>query len=66
MDVWNYLAREEIELPSLYFAHEREVIWRNGSWIPNSEFLKLDEKERNRYQKNSLQNTWRYHYHRWN
>jgi sulfate adenylyltransferase subunit 2 len=46
MDVWNYLQREKIELPSLYFAHEREVVWRNGSWIPNSEFLKLDEKDK--------------------
>lgn len=41
MDVWNYINREQIEIPSLYFAHDREVIWRNGSWIPNSEFLKL-------------------------
>lgn len=41
MDVWNYINREQISIPSLYFAHEREVVWRNGSWIPNSEFLKL-------------------------
>jgi sulfate adenylyltransferase subunit 2 len=45
MDVWNYLLRKEIEIPSLYIAHEREVVWRNGSWIPNSEFLQLGEKE---------------------
>ena len=45
MDVWNYILREEIEIPSLYFAHEREVIWRNNSWIPKSEFLVLDERE---------------------
>jgi len=45
MDVWNYILRENIKIPSLYFAHEREVIWRNGSWIPNSEFLILDEKD---------------------
>ncbi|WP_456379507.1 sulfate adenylyltransferase subunit CysD [Lutibacter sp.] len=41
MDVWNYIKRENIEIPSLYYAHDREVIWKNGSWIPNSEFLKL-------------------------
>jgi sulfate adenylyltransferase subunit 2 len=46
MDVWNYIRREEIEIPSLYLAHEREVVWRNESWIPNSEFLKLEEKEK--------------------
>jgi sulfate adenylyltransferase subunit 2 len=46
MDVWNYIKREEIEIPSLYLAHEREVVWRSNSWIPNSEFLVLDEKEK--------------------
>ena len=45
MDVWNYLTREQIEIPSLYFAHEREVVRRNNSWIPNSEFLKLEPEE---------------------
>lgn len=46
MDVWNYIRREGIEIPSLYLAHDREVIWRNDSWIPNSEFLRLEEKEK--------------------
>ncbi len=45
MDVWNYILREQIQIPSLYYAHEREVIWRNNSWIPKSEFLILDERE---------------------
>lgn len=45
MDVWNYIKRENIEIPSLYFAHEREVVWRNNSWIPVSEFLRLEERE---------------------
>lgn len=43
MDVWNYIKRENISIPSLYFAHEREVVWRNDSWIPQSEYLKLEE-----------------------
>ena len=42
MDVWNYIHRENIAIPSLYYAHDREVVWRNGSWIPNSEFLRMD------------------------
>src|SRR5690606_2236254 len=46
MDVWNYIKRENIAIPSLYFAHEREVVWRNNSWIPNSEFLVLDETDK--------------------
>jgi sulfate adenylyltransferase subunit 2 len=45
MDVWNYIKREKIEIPSLYYAHEREVIWRNNSWIPYSEYLILRENE---------------------
>ncbi len=45
MDVWNYIQRENIAIPSLYFAHEREVVWRQNSWIPNSEFLILEEHE---------------------
>ncbi|MCR9182564.1 MAG: sulfate adenylyltransferase subunit CysD [Flavobacteriaceae bacterium] len=45
MDVWNYILRESIQIPSLYFAHEREVVWRNDSWIPNSDFLKLEPEE---------------------
>lgn len=45
MDVWNYLMQEKIELPSLYFAHERKVVWRDNTWIPDSELLKLEEGE---------------------
>jgi sulfate adenylyltransferase subunit 2 len=45
MDVWNYLTKEKIEIPSLYLAHQRDVVKRNGSWIPNSEFLKLEPNE---------------------
>jgi sulfate adenylyltransferase subunit 2 len=45
MDVWNYILREQIDIPSLYFAHERDVVWRNNSWIPDSEYLIKDEKE---------------------
>lgn len=46
MDVWNYIKRENISIPSLYFAHEREVVRRSNSWIPVSEFLKLEEGEK--------------------
>jgi sulfate adenylyltransferase subunit 2 len=46
MDVWNYIKRENISIPSLYFAHEREVIFRNNSWIPVSEYLKLEDGEK--------------------
>ena len=45
MDVWNYILRENIDIPSLYLAHEREVIWRQDSWIPMSEHLVLEASE---------------------
>ena len=45
MDVWNYILRENIDIPSLYLAHEREVIWRQDSWIPMSEHLVLESSE---------------------
>lgn len=45
MDVWNYIKRENIQIPSLYFAHQRDVVWRSDSWIPVSEHLKLEENE---------------------
>ncbi len=41
MDVWQYILMENIEIPSLYLAHEREVIWRNQSWLPVSEHIQL-------------------------
>jgi sulfate adenylyltransferase subunit 2 len=33
LDVWQYIAREQIELPQIYYAHEREVFQRNGMWL---------------------------------
>jgi len=45
MDVWNYIKRENLAIPSLYFAHDRDVVWRNNSWIPVSEHLILEEGE---------------------
>jgi sulfate adenylyltransferase subunit 2 len=45
MDVWQYAKIENIELPSLYFSHNREVIDRNGSLLAVSEFVSPREKE---------------------
>jgi sulfate adenylyltransferase subunit 2 len=33
LDVWRYIQREQIELPSIYYAHEREVYRRDGMWL---------------------------------
>ena len=48
MDVWQYIKKEDIELPSLYFSHEREIVERNGSLLAVSEFVHPSEKESSR------------------
>lgn len=45
MDVWQYMKRENIQLPSLYFAHDREVVIRNGTILAVSEFVEPREGE---------------------
>jgi len=39
MDVWQYIAREKLEIPNIYFAHERDVIQRPGGITPVSELV---------------------------
>ncbi|MBA2570647.1 MAG: sulfate adenylyltransferase subunit CysD [Chloroflexi bacterium] len=39
MDVWQYIQREEVEVPSIYFAHERPVFRRDNMWLATSDFL---------------------------
>ncbi len=34
MDVWQYINREKLEVPSIYFTHERECFRRGGQWLP--------------------------------
>ncbi|PWL30909.1 sulfate adenylyltransferase subunit CysD [uncultured Roseivirga sp.] len=45
MDVWQYILAENIEIPSLYIAHQRDVIWRNNSWLPMSDYIQLRDGE---------------------
>lgn len=45
MDVWQYILSENIALPSLYFAHERQVIRRNNTWLPVSEYIQIGDDE---------------------
>ena len=42
LDVWNYIRREKIALPSIYFSHERDVIHYEGQWVAISPFIRLD------------------------
>lgn len=45
MDVWQYLKQEKVELPSLYFAHERDVIERSGVLLAVTPFITVAESE---------------------
>src|SRR3984885_5920670 len=42
LDIWNYIRREKIDLPGIYFSHEREVIDYEGQWVAVSPFIRLD------------------------
>jgi len=46
MDIWMYIRREQMELPPLYFAHERDVFEREGALLAVSEHIALLDTER--------------------
>jgi sulfate adenylyltransferase subunit 2 len=45
MDVWQYIAAEGIDIPELYFSHEREVVEREGTYLAKSPFITLTDDE---------------------
>lgn len=49
MDVWQYIERENLELPSIYYAHKRDIVRRNGSIVPVTDVTPAgaDEKVEN-------------------
>lgn len=46
LDVWNYIQREGIALPSIYFSHDRDVVWRNGQWMASADCLEIDSTDK--------------------
>jgi sulfate adenylyltransferase subunit 2 len=46
LDVWNYIRRENIDLPSIYFSHNRDVIEHEGQLVAVSPFIRLDEADK--------------------
>jgi sulfate adenylyltransferase subunit 2 len=46
LDVWNYIRREKIDLPSIYFSHEREVLEHEGQLVAVSEFIQLEPTDK--------------------
>ena len=45
LDVWNYIETEGIDLPEIYYAHEREVFQRQGMWLAPGEWGGPTERE---------------------
>ena len=45
LDVWEYIRAEELEIPSLYFAHSRAVYQLNGQWMPTSPVVDVPDEE---------------------
>ena len=46
LDVWNYIKREKIELPSIYFTHKRDcLITENGQLMNINQFIQLDKND---------------------
>jgi sulfate adenylyltransferase subunit 2 len=47
LDVWNYIKRENIELPSIYFTHEREcILTEQGQLMNVNEFVQIDSEDK--------------------
>jgi sulfate adenylyltransferase subunit 2 len=46
LDVWNYIRRHNIELPEIYFAHDREVLEWEGQLVATSEFIQIDPADK--------------------
>ncbi len=45
MDVWQYIAAEDIDIPSLYIAHERDVVERDETFLAKNKFITLRDDE---------------------
>lgn len=45
LDVWQYIDKEKLEIPSIYFTHPREVVRRDGQWLPVSPLLQPKPRE---------------------
>ncbi|MDP1620885.1 MAG: sulfate adenylyltransferase subunit CysD [Bacteroidales bacterium] len=51
MDVWQYILAENIDLPSIYFTHKRDVFYRDGVWLAAASFMKMKPSEKVEYRK---------------
>jgi sulfate adenylyltransferase subunit 2 len=51
MDVWQYILAENIDLPSIYFTHERDVFYRDGVWLAAAPFMEMKPTEKVEYRR---------------
>ncbi len=45
MDVWEYIKREKLEVPSIYFSHRRRCVRRQGQWVPDTSLMPAKANE---------------------
>jgi sulfate adenylyltransferase subunit 2 len=48
LDVWEYIRREKLEVPTIYFSHRRRAVRRNGQWLPATDLLPPKPSEETR------------------
>jgi len=46
MDVWQYIYMENIDIPNLYYTHERDVFFRDGVWLSDAPFMNKKPTEK--------------------
>ena len=44
-DIWNYIIQEKLDLPPIYFAHQRKLVQRDGAFLAYSDHLNLDKDD---------------------
>ncbi len=49
LDVWHYIRQEKLEIPSIYYAHEREVFLRDNQWMPVSDYVNVEDKDERKH-----------------
>ena len=49
LDVWHYIRQEKLEIPAIYYAHDREVFKRDNQWMPVSDYVQISEKDERRH-----------------
>ena len=45
LDVWEYIRQEKLEIPSIYYAHDRNVFKRDGQLMPVTDFYQIDQNQ---------------------